>query len=172
MDRTEAQKLSKQALDDLAAKLDEGKSESLTRLIQAMARFHNYSPSNVLMILGQRPDATRVAGVRTWNRLRRHVRQGEKGIAIFAPMRVKRREEAGDGKEEVDRVSFRVVHVFDLSQTDGEPLPEIGRVTGEPGEHLSALKRVLARHRIALEYHDSLGGALGRSCKGTVKLVS
>jgi len=169
MNRADAQKMSKQSLDELAKQLESGKSESLARFITAMARFHRYSWGNVMMILAQKPDASQVAGVRTWNQLGRFVRKGEKGIAIFAPMRFKEKDaEAGD-KE--DRLGFRVVHVFDLSQTDGQPLPEPETVAGDPSWHLDALKRAVFEKTIWLEYQDELGTAKGVSCKGTIKLL-
>jgi len=70
--------------------LVEGVREILGRadwraFLDFLARFHKYSPANVIMILAQKPDATLVAGIKTWNGLGRRVRKGEKGIAIFAP---------------------------------------------------------------------------------------
>lgn len=172
MNRIDAQNLSKQSLDDLAAQLENGKSESLVSFIAAMAKFHQYSWGNVMMILAQKPEATHIAGIRTWNRLGRFVRKGEKGIAIFAPMVFKGKEDAQLTDEDGKRVSFRVVHVFDISQTDGEPLPEPETVTGDPARHLEDLKRVVAEKCIRLEYSEDLGAAKGVSCKGTIKLLS
>lgn len=171
MNRSEAQNLSKQSLDDLAAQLESGKSESLARFLDTMAKFHQYSWGNVMMILAQKPDAKHVAGIRTWNRLGRVVRKGEKGIAIFAPMRFKAKEDRAASDEEGERIGFRVVHVFDVSQTEGEPMPEPASVAGDPARHLQDLKRVVAEKGIALEYHEELGSAKGRSCKGTIKLL-
>ena len=70
----------------LIEQLEQGKSEALTAYLSAMARFHNYSFGNILSIARFRPDATRVAGIRTWNELGRHVTKGQKGIPILAPM--------------------------------------------------------------------------------------
>ena len=169
MNRSEAQALSKQSLEELGRQLEAGRSESLARFLDAVAKFHQYSWGNVMMILAQKPDATQVAGIRTWNRLGRYVRKGEKGLGFFAPMRFKEKEGTGSGEEE-DRIAFRVVHVFDLSQTDGVPLPEPETVAGEPSRHLEELKRVVTEKGIALEYADDLGDAKGKSCRGTVKL--
>jgi antirestriction protein ArdC len=95
-------------------------------MLGVAARFHTYSPRNVLLILVQRPDATRVAGYRVWQGLGRQVRKGEKGIAIFAPIISRTRAaEDPDGDGEVRLRGFRVVHVFDLAQTDGDPLPDV-----------------------------------------------
>ena len=91
--------------------------------LKVAARFRKYSFHNQLLILAQRPDATRVAGYRAWMELGRHVRKGEKGIAIFAPLTRKvTDDETGEERRAV--TGFRIVHVFDLSQTEGEPLPE------------------------------------------------
>lgn len=171
MNRTDAQKLSKQTLDDLAVQLESGKSDALVTFLDAMARFHSYSFGNVMMILAQKPDATRVAGIRTWNQLGRFVRKGEKGIGIFAPMRFKGEENPKTGEPEGDRLGFRVVHVFDVSQTDGELLPEPVAVSGDAARHLDDLKQVVSRKGIRLEYSDALGTALGSSSKGTIKLA-
>ena len=84
-------KITTDALDTLAALLDEGHSEQLTALLKTMARFHKYSWHNACLISTQRPTATRVAGFQTWRTMGRFVRKGEKGIAIMAPI-VGRRE--------------------------------------------------------------------------------
>lgn len=102
-------------------------SEDWRRWLATMSRFHRYSASNCLMILTQRPDATAVAGFRTWKSLGRSVRKGTKGIAIWAPM-TRRIETDDDEPDEsttaVRRVGFKLAYVFDVSDTDGEPLPE------------------------------------------------
>lgn len=170
MNKTDAQTLSKNSLDALAAQLEAGKSDALTRFLSTAAKFHSYSWGNVLMIAAQRPDATRVAGVRTWNQLGRFVKKGEKGIAIFAPMTFKKDEGTIEGDDR-PRVSFRVVHVFDVSQTDGKPLPEPEEVKGDPTKHLEDLKRAVTSRGIRLEYSDSLGTAYGQSLKGMIQLA-
>jgi antirestriction protein ArdC len=105
-------------------------SDEWTRMLNTAARFHNYSPANILLILRQRPDATRVAGYRTWQSVGRQVRQGERGIAILAPCTYAARFDDDDTEptdEEPRRVlrGFKVAHIFDLAQTDGDPLPDI-----------------------------------------------
>lgn len=92
--------------------------------LRTMARFHQYSARNVALIHAQRPDATRVAGYRAWQALGRQVRKGEQGIRILAPHR--RSVAYGDAPEDepVEVVTgFGVATVFDISQTDGDPLP-------------------------------------------------
>ena len=85
--------------------------------------------------------------------LGRFVRKGEKGIAILAPI-LRRRPE--DTKEDESRVivGFRAAYVFDVEQTDGAPLPQAAEATGDPGEHIAALKSAIAAHGILLEYAD------------------
>lgn len=96
--------------------------------LRAQARFHRYSFHNALLIAMQRPEATRVASYRTWQSLGRQVRRGEKGIAIFAPIKRRIEVDAGDDDTPADvRVvqAFKVAHVFDIAQTDGTPLPDV-----------------------------------------------
>jgi antirestriction protein ArdC len=135
-----------EAVADLAS------SEAWMTMLRVAARFYDYSPSNVLLIAAQRPDATRVGGIRTWNSLGRHVLKGEHGIAILAPCiyrtpddagpregvadvaapgnepQPSAREPQGDAEAAARRVlrGFKVVHVFDVTQTDGNPLPDVG----------------------------------------------
>ena len=91
--------------------------------LTAQARFHRYSFRNLLLILQQRPEATRVAGFHDWLKHSRHVRKGEKGIAILAPMKWQKHDK--DSGETTSGIGgFRAVYVFDIAQTDGEPLPE------------------------------------------------
>ena len=97
-------------------------SEGWQRFAEVRGSFHRYSFGNCMLIAMQRPDATRVAGFHKWQDLGRQVRKGEHGIRILAPHTYKGTDDNG---EEETRVYFRAVSVFDLSQTDGEPLPEI-----------------------------------------------
>ncbi len=102
-------------------------SEGWLRYLNAMGRFHAYSPANVAMIIHQRGDATHVAGYRTWQSLGRQVVKGARGIAIWAPCsrRVELEdEETGDTTGTRRLSGFRLVHTFDIADTTGEPLPE------------------------------------------------
>ena len=94
--------------------------EDWKRMLEVARRFHNYSANNVLLIQSQRPDATRVAGYKTWKGLGRQVRAGEHGIAILAPCIY--RSQPTEGRP---IVGFRPVPVFDLAQTEGTPLEEV-----------------------------------------------
>lgn len=128
--------------------------EDWRAMLEVSRRFHTYSLSNVLLITAQRPDATRVAGYSTWKRLGRQVRRGEHGIAILAPVTYRTpaggtgptehaglseegRAEQGSKAEGEDTSrarhlrAFRVAHVFDIAQTEGEDLPEVRPATLE-----------------------------------------
>jgi antirestriction protein ArdC len=107
-------------------------SEGWRRWAETRATFHNYSMGNCMLIAMQRPDATHVAGFRAWQSLGRQVRKGERSISIMAPLSVMERD--ASGAETGERLTFfRSVSVFDLAQTDGEPLPEVPRepITGD-----------------------------------------
>src|SRR2546428_13861883 len=105
----------------LVQSLESGQSDVLTQYLAAMARFRTYSFGNVMLIARQKPSATNVAGVRTWNSLGRFVRRGEKGILILAPMvgrKVKTVEEIPGGKGDEKKpqpqlYGFRALYVFD-----------------------------------------------------------
>jgi len=94
------------------------------RWLSVASRFHHYSLNNQLLILVQRPDATRVAGYRAWQGLGRQVKRGERAIAIFAPTTRRIPQEDSDEPKRIV-VGFRVAGVFDVDQTEGEPLPEL-----------------------------------------------
>ena len=119
-------------------------SEKYMRYLSVMSRFHRYSVNNTMLIYMQKPDATLVAGYNKWkDQFERHVKKGEHGIAIIAPTPYKKKIEEQkldpdtkapildkDGKivteeKEIEIPMFRPVKVFDVSQTDGKPLPEL-----------------------------------------------
>jgi hypothetical protein len=172
MKAEDARKLTDEALARLAATLKSGRSEALTQYLAVMARFHHYSFGNILLILSQRPDATRVAGFNAWRALKRFVRKGEHGIAIFAPMRLRVRgdDERDEQPETPARtvLRFRVVHVFDIAQTEGEPIPEPVRVAGDPSVHTNRLRTFVATCGIQLDFTDVPFGADGVSTGGRI----
>ena len=172
------QVLIKQAVDFLIEQLKQGKSEMLTAYLNAMAQFHSYSFGNILQIAKQKPDAQRVAGIRAWNQLGRFVKKGEKGIQILAPVigyRRSRKEEADEETAEQKQpmlTGFRVVHVFDVSQTTGADLPELKHtITGEVGGHRDRLIEFLNQQNIVLEYNERIAPALGVSYGGKIVLL-
>jgi antirestriction protein ArdC len=100
--------------------------DAFAAYLRTLARFHQYSARNVLLIHCQRPDATRVAGYRAWQALGRQVRRGEHGIRILAPHRrlLPLAETDPADTERLEIITgFGVVTVFDIAQTDGAPLP-------------------------------------------------
>ncbi len=120
-------------------------SDEWARHLDMQSRFHRYSFGNAVLIAAQLPEATRVAGFRTWQKLGRNVRKGEKAIWILAPMGMKKTMGDDAGEDRVV-VGFKHVPVFDISQTDGEELPAVcrrldgagpaayfGRLTGAAG---------------------------------------
>src|SRR5262249_4281955 len=101
--------------------------------LRVMSRFHRYSWGNCLMIFIQCPDATHVAGFHAWLKMRRFVRKGENAIVILAPMVGHKKSDSEISEDGQTRLfGFRAAHVFDVSQTDGEPLPEFATVRGDP----------------------------------------
>src|SRR5271157_3335879 len=114
-----AQQLIRENVKFLIEQLEAGHSETLAAFLNAMANFHAYSLGNVLLIARQKPDATRVAGMFTWNQLGRRVKRGEKGIAILAPMIGKRRKKQNTNtgtEEEANKstlLGFRRVYVWE-----------------------------------------------------------
>ena len=137
-------------LKEITERLEQGvqelfTSERYTEYLKTMAKFHNYSFNNTLLIALQKPDATLVAGYQAWQKkFNRHVLRGEKGIQIISPAPIKEKEEVEkidpetnepilkeNGQPETEIIEhiiprFKVATVFDISQTDGEPLPDLG----------------------------------------------
>lgn len=168
-----ARMLSERALASLANQLDAGNSAQLDAYLAAMSRFHSYSFGNIMLIVGQRPDASRVAGFHAWRSLGRTVKRGEKGILIFAPMLVRTRDADGQADEDRPRqLRFRAVHVFDIAQTEGEPLPEPLRVGGDPGLALQRLEAAVITAGITLETSDTLREVEGYSAGGRIVIRS
>lgn len=174
MKAEEAKKIADQALQNLAAALTSGKSERLTQYLAMLARFHRYSFGNVLLILSQRPDATHVAGFSTWKQMGRYVKKGEKGIVIIAPMSIRPKDDQAEGGQESEQAKpilrFRGVYVFDVSQTDGQELPEPSRVGGDPRHHLTGIKDLVQAKGITLDCDDLPPGADGVSRGGRISV--
>lgn len=149
-------------LKEITDKLEKGLQDLFSSgryadYLKTMSKFYSYSASNTLLIYMQRPDASRVAGYGDWQKnFHRHVKRGEHGIKILAPcpykQQVEREKTGPDGKivtvtEEVQRAAFKPVTVFDVSQTEGEPLPSLGvnELTGDVEHYpdfFEALKQV------------------------------
>ena len=149
-----------QQVREITDRLEQGikelfESERFKEYLRTMSKFYNYSFNNTLLIAMQKPEATLIAGYTAWQRnFDRHVMKGEKGIRILAPAPYKAKVEKEkidpktqkpmldkDGKPitetvEVMRPAFKVVSVFDVSQTEGKELPDIvgGRADRQRGE--------------------------------------
>ena len=172
------QRLIRENVQYLIEQLEQGHSETLTAYLRAMARFRKYSFGNVLSIARQKPSASHVAGIRTWNELGRFVNKGEKGIAILAPVIGKSRKkqnQSGDAEEGENNKSrllgFRRVFVWDILSMHGRPLPELEQVTGEPGVYLDRLREFVSAQGISLEYTESIAPALGTASGNTIRLL-
>lgn len=166
------QKLADKALSALSDSLESGHSQTLTAYLKAMARFHRYSWFNSLLIWVQKPEATFVAGYRKWNEVGRHVRQGQKGISILAPVVYKTRQDPPDSEEsEIPATGFIPVCVFDVSQTEGDPLPEIGKRTGNPGVYGKRLLAFACSMGFAVTESPNLRGAQGLSRGASIQIL-
>jgi hypothetical protein len=183
MNVEEARQMAKEKIEELAQELELGQSETLRAYLAAMARFPRYSVNNMLLILSQKPDAQHCAGMRTWNRLGRYVRRGERGIAILAPC-VKRRKldraaakrvpdllsDREETEDEDVAVGFRGVFVWDVSQTAGAPLPEPACADGDPGIYFDRLTQAIADRGIQITYSRAIGTAHGVSTRDRIIL--
>ncbi len=151
-------------------------SEGYQAYLRTMSKFHQYSFANSLLIHAQNPDATRVAGYRKWQELGRQVRKGEQAIKIFVPF--KKKLEDPDTGEEGDRLTgFGLGNVFDVSSTDGEPLPErpnvieSEEVTETSQEVNKRLSRWLIDEGLLMESKEIPGHARGYWNPGRNQIV-
>ena len=168
----------KDAVDYLVQSLESGQSDVLTQYLGAMARFHTYSFGNVMLIARQKPDATNVAGIRTWNSLGRFVKRGEKGILILAPMVSKNRkkiedaDQADDAKQPESKLfGFRAVYVFDVVQTEGKDLPALTEVQGDVSGYRERLLKFVEAQGVELNYSERIAPAKGLSHGGKITLL-
>jgi antirestriction protein ArdC len=172
MTTEQAKTLSENATARLMDALERGESEALRTYLSAMSRFHRYSWGNVLMICSQKPDATHVAGFQTWLKMRRFVRKGENGIVILAPMVGRKKTDDTLTEDDQTRLfGFRAAHVFDVSQTDGEALPEFATITGDPKDCTERLECFVSSRGIALDYDSGIAPAKGMSSGGKITLL-
>ena len=174
-----------EAVSYLVEALEKGQSEVLSEYLNAMARFHQYSFGNIMLIARQRPTATRVAGIRTWNLLGRLVKHGEKGILILAPMVGRRNQQidavsteiasdnaADERKPEAQLYGFRAVYVFDVSQTEGKELPNLTNVEGDVTGYRERLIEYVESQGINLSYSEKIAPAKGLSSGKRITLLT
>lgn len=142
--------------------------------LRARAAFHNYSLCNQILIASQKPDATKVMGYRQWVRnFDRHVLKGEKGISILIPMVVRKKDDQGNPTDDKECVGFKVGKVFDVSQTEGEPVPvlPISDITGDSHIHYISQLEELAQsinYKVSYEDLEDAGGYCDYSNKEIV----
>ena len=180
-------KTEKQKVQEITEKLEQGlkelfESEKYKSYLNTMSKFHNYSFNNTMLIAMQKPDATLVAGYKAWQRnFDRHVKKGEKGIRILAPAPYKIKEE----QEKLDPVTgeimldkngmpvteeveikipaFRVVPVFDVSQTEGKELPdiEVNELSGSVEDYEDFMQALTEVSPVPIGYEDIEGDSKG-----------
>ena len=142
-------------LQDLKERITKIKSsKEFKQLLKVMVTFHRYSVRNCMLIMMQSPNATLVAGFKKWIKLNRKVRKGEKAIWILAP-RVGKKVEEKDGEEVESQFMFFVsVPVFDIGQTDGEPLPNPTalKIPNANGKLLAVMLKVAKKLKIKVEF--------------------
>ena len=182
-----AESKSAQQVREITDKLEQGikelfESERFKEYLRTMSKFYHYSFSNTLLIAMQKPEATYVAGYTSWQRnFDRQVMKGEKGIKILAPAPYKAKEERekidpstqkpildADGKPvtetvEVMRPAFKVVSVFDISQTDGKELPDIivDELSGSVENYAAFFEALKQESPVPIAFEDIPGGAKG-----------
>ena len=182
-----AESKSAQQVREITDKLEQGikelfESERFKEYLRTMSKFYHYSFSNTLLIAMQKPEATYVAGYTSWQRnFDRQVMKGEKGIKILAPAPYKAKEERekidpstqkpvldADGKPvtetvEVMRPAFKVVSVFDISQTDGKELPDIivDELSGSVENYAAFFEALKQESPAPIAFEDIPSGAKG-----------
>lgn len=161
-------------IEELAARTEEAKaSEEVTQYLHFLSRFHRYSLHNSMSIWIHCPNATHVAGYNAWQKLGRYVRKGERGIPIFAPC-TQAVPDPEDKDEKIRKViGYKIVYVFDVSQTEGKPLPEAPIVAqGDGSELLPVLEGIAVDLGVGLEYTSMFGSHHGTSYGGRIEVDS
>lgn len=179
-------KSDKEKLSEITDSIEKGikelfASDKYKQYLQTMSRFHRYSVNNQMLIFMQKPDASLVAGFNKWkDSFGRNVRRGEKGIKIIAPAPYKKKikkekldpdtklpllDENGQPikeEKEVNVSTFKVVSVFDVSQTEGKPLPEISSDLSGSVEHYDTFMEAIKRSSpVPIDFKPIKSGADG-----------
>ena len=167
----------KQAVKEITAKLEQGVQDIFTsgkweEYLKTMSKFHSYSANNCLLIMMQCPAASLVAGYRTWQKeFKRNVKKGERAIKILAPMQRKYTETDEDGNE-VERkyIVYRAVPVFDLSQTNGEPLKTLTtQLNGDADAEL--IDKLTKVSPVPVSFEDFKASAYGYYSRAESRIV-
>lgn len=177
----------KEQLKEIIEKLEQGirevfESDKYKAYLNTMSKFYNYSFNNTMLIAMQKPDATLIAGYNAWkDKFDRHVRKGEKGIRIIAPAPIRTKEEAEKldpitqepmldekGKPIMEEVeittpSYKVIPVFDVSQTDGKPLPdlEVEELNGDVKDYEIFMEALTQTSPVSIGYEEIPDGVKG-----------
>ena len=158
-------------LETLAQETDKAsKSQEMLRFFDFCGRFHQYSANNIWLIMMQCPQATYVAGFQKWKSMKRWVRKGEQGIAVLAPLLIKEGDK--DGLEKQFLVGFKTVFVFDVTQTEGAPLPLVPdwKSPAQNAILQSKLIRFAQNQKISITVETLPGECQGLSMGGRIKL--
>lgn len=164
--------------------------DKYAQYLQTMSKFHRYSFNNTLLIAMQRPDATLVTGYRNWQSMGRQVKKGEKGITILAPAPIKRKREQeildqnhmplldADGKPRTEEVEvviprFKTTPVFDISQTDGEPIEILApeELTEAVADYDLFMKAITAVSPVPIRFDEIAGEVKGYYHSGDKEIV-
>jgi len=162
-------------IKELATRTEEAKaSEEVMQYLRFLSRFHRYSLHNTMAIWIHCPLATHVAGYKAWQKLGRQVLRGQTGIPIFAPCTQAVSEIEGEGEKKVRKViGYKIVYVFDVSQTEGKPLPKAPIVAqGDGSALLPVLEGIAFDLGIGLEYRAMSGSHHGTSYGGSIDVDS
>ena len=177
----------KNNVNEITKKLSEGVKEifegdNYKKYLNTLSKFHNYSTNNTILIARQNPEATLVAGFKSWeNNFNRHVKRGEKGIKIIAPspykkkvmvekvdpvsMEIKLDMNGNPVKEETEikMTAYRIVSVFDVSQTEGKPLPQMGvaELTDNVNEYELFVEALKQSTSVPISFENISGAAKG-----------
>lgn len=171
--------MAREEVKAITEKLEKGiqnlfESDNFKHYLKTLSKFHHYSLGNTILIAMQKPDATLVAGYTSWQKnFQRHVKKGEKGISILAPTPYKKKVEVekvdpttGDKAKEIQEIvvpAFKVVNVFDVSQTEGKELPSIGvnELTGDVAHFDKVLESLKRSCPVPIEFEEIRNGAKG-----------
>ncbi|HEY5588576.1 MAG TPA: LPD25 domain-containing protein [Candidatus Paceibacterota bacterium] len=155
-------------------------SDKFQEYLTTMSKFHNYSVKNILWLQMQNPDARHIAGMKTWNKFGRKVNKGEKSLKVLAPYKHKKEiemdkinpktnkayvDKAGNvirEKQSVEWVSFKVVPVFDIAQTNGKELPTlINELDGNVNNYEYMKDSLVEVAKIPIKFEDIKNGSKG-----------
>lgn len=170
-------------IEEITKKLEEGvkgiyEGEGYKAFLDVMSKFHTYSVNNCILIAMQKPEATQVAGFKSWQKnFKRSVKKGEKAIKILAPIPHKftkeiEKEDGEKVQKEIQYMTFKAISVFDISQTEGEELPSICKMLkGSVEGFQSLVDKLESLSPVPVAYEPISGGANGYYSHATNSIV-